>query len=244
MSSFIPRIYFSAPLVLQETFPVDQHTAHYLSHVLRLSHHDRVILFTGQGGEYEARVYFEKKRVFFIPERYHAVSRSSSCHIHLGQALIRGDRMDYVIQKATELGVMQIAPLFTHHSVVKLDEARSHKRLQHWQNIGISASEQSGRTDLPTIHPPQRLAEWANQPFSGLSLLLDPDAEHTLDSLPTHTAFRCAIGPESGWDASEIALLKGANFMPCRLGPRILRTETAGIVIISILQYLFGDLRK
>ncbi len=156
--------------------------------------------------------------------------------------MARGDRMDFVKQKSTELGVDSIAPLFTKHCAVKLDEQRSSKRLQHWQNIAISAAEQSGRTNIPAISTPQTLTEWASLPFAGTSLIFDPQSTTRLKDLAPNTHIRIAVGPESGWDEHEVAFMEKQGFVICSLGPRILRTETAGITAISILQGLFGDL--
>lgn len=241
---FIPRLYLPLPLAIDQPVLMDEKIAHYLTHVIRQREGDRVIVFNGQGGEFEASLHIDKKKLFLMIQRFHNVNRASPCRIHLGQAVVRGDRMDYVIQKATELGVHTITPLLTKHSATKLDDVKSQKRLLHWNNISISASEQSGRTDVPAIHPPVSVQTWAEQSFAGISLLFDLDAPQSIPSLTgdKNTAFRIAIGPESGWEKTERLLLAQAGFISCHLGPRILRTETAGMVAISLLQSQFGDL--
>lgn len=239
---FIPRIYIPIPLVAGETVLANEKVSHYLTSVLRLRHAEHVILFNGQGGEYTAEVLIEKKKINLAIKDYSNVDRRSPLQIHLGQGLARGDRMDWVIQKATELGVTSITPLFTKRCAVKLDEARSQKRMTHWLNIAISACEQSGGTVLPVIHPPLSLQDWASQPFSGPSLVFELGDHTSLKSLSPSMSVRLAIGPESGWDETETAFMLNQGFIPCRLGPRVLRAETASITAISLLQGFLGDL--
>lgn len=239
---FIPRIYFPVPLSAGETVLANDKIAHYLTSVLRLRSADNIILFNGEGGEYTAELLIEKKKVSLAIMNFVNVDRRSSIQIHLGQGLARGDRMDFVIQKATELGVTSITPLFTKHCAVKLDEARGQKRMTHWLNIAISASEQCGRTEIPIIHPPISLQDWAIQPFAGSSIVFEIGDTQSLKSLSHSTMMRLGIGPESGWDESETAFMINQEFIPCRLGPRILRAETASITAISLLQGFFGDL--
>lgn len=239
---FIPRIYYPYTLQTGELITLDEITSHYLRHVLRLQNEEAVILFNGTEGEYTAKFFTEKKKSVVNIISYQTVARSSPLHIHIGQGLARGDRMDLVMQKATELGVTAITPLFTKNCAVKLAEERSIKRLQHWQNIAISAAEQSGRTNVPEILTPQTLTEWGALPFVGTSLVFEPQSSLHLKNLSPATHIRLAIGPESGWDPHEISFMEKHGFITCSLGPRILRTETAGIAAISVLQGLFGDL--
>ncbi len=239
---FIPRIYYPHPLQSGENVSLEKETAHYVTTVIRLRNEDLVILFNGDGGEYVAKLFIEKKRAMASIMSFNDINKESSLEIHLGQGLARGDRMDIVIQKATELGVTSITPLFTKQSNVKLSEERADKRLHHWQKIAISACEQSGRTLIPTIHEPVNLTDWVQQNFAGTSILLDTNCQSPLKALPPPTAIRLAIGPESGWEEHESAFMISHDFTPATLGPRILRTETASIAAISILQGLFGDL--
>lgn len=239
---FIPRIYFPHPISLGNPLACDEKTSHYLCHVLRLKSGDPIIVFNGQGGEYSADIHFEKKKVTLTPTTYHDVNRSSSLNIHLGQAISRGDRMDFAIQKATELGVNDITPLFSEYTAVKLEEGRSQKRMTHWMNIAISAAEQSGRTDIPVIHPPLTVQEWIKMPFTGTSICFDIGPYASLKALPSSSHVRIAIGPESGWSTKEHTFMKESAFTICSMGPRILRTETAGMTAIALLQGFFGDL--
>jgi 16S rRNA (uracil1498-N3)-methyltransferase len=242
----IPRIYLPVTLEEGTVLTLDDTQYHHLATVLRIKNGENIIIFNGLGGEYAGEFYATKKNAQVKIATFNAINRESLLDLHLGQGLVRGDRMDFVIQKATELGVAQITPLWTALCSVKLDEARSLKRLQHWQKIAISACEQSGRTIIPIIHPPIALAEWAKQDFTGISLLFDPSGNHslkaTIQNSSTPGAVRLAIGPESGWEEKEIAHMKTLSFIPCQVGPRILRTETAGMVGLSILQNSWGDL--
>jgi 16S rRNA (uracil1498-N3)-methyltransferase len=218
--NFVPRIYLPEPLETGAALIAPEKTTHYLTHVLRQKNGDPIILFNGEGGEYKATVELEKKKVILKINTYYSIDRESSCAIHLGQSLVRGDRMDFVIQKATELGVTSITPLISEYSVVKLNEARSQKKMLHWNNIAISASEQCGRTKIPIIYQPILLKEWVLSPFSGTSILFDIEAKESCKNLIKNLNFRIAIGPESGWDQREILLLQTANFISYSLGPR------------------------
>ncbi len=239
---FIPRLYFPHPLARGEHLTLEKETAHYLLTVLRLKNDERVVLFNGEGGEYIAKLMVDKKRVTAHILTFENINTESHLEIHLGQGLVRGDKMDFVIQKATELGVSSITPLFSKNSNVKLDEERSNKRWQHWHNIAISAAEQSGRTKIPTIHPPIDLATWVQKPFEGSSVVFSPTSKNSLKTLKLSLPVRVAIGPESGWQEMEVNFMLSHQFLDSTLGPRILRAETAGLTAISLLQGLYGDL--
>ncbi|NQV70739.1 MAG: 16S rRNA (uracil(1498)-N(3))-methyltransferase [Pseudohongiella sp.] len=173
------------------------------------------------------------------------VNGQSRLKIHLGLGLSRGDRMDFAIQKSTELGVSEITPLYTEHGEVKLKADRLEKKLQHWRKIAINASEQSGRLEIPEIHTPSPLAEWQQGLDAGFSLMLDPSGE---DKLPLNTAalqfeqVNLLIGPEGGFSATEIHSARNQGLVIVALGTRILRTETAPIAALAILQHLYGDM--
>ncbi|MBS0288808.1 MAG: 16S rRNA (uracil(1498)-N(3))-methyltransferase [Proteobacteria bacterium] len=239
---FIPRLYYPHEFDCPGTIAFDKEKSHYLATVLRLQKNDPIIIFNGQGGEYHAKIEVNKKQIFANILAFDNVQREAALAIHLGQGLARGDRMDFVIQKATELGVASITPLFTKQSAVKLDPLRASKRLEHWQNIAISAAEQSGRTKVPTIAMPLSLFDWAKLPFEGASILFEPQSSTSLKTLLPPKAVRLAIGPESGWHEQEITIMLAQQFIATMLGPRILRTETASITAISLIQGLFGDL--
>lgn len=152
----------------------------------------------------------------------------------------RGERMDWAIQKATELGVAQITPLFTERCEVRLNDERAQKRLEHWQQIAISACEQCGRSKVPVIHAPQLLKDWQASVQADLKLVLHPVAQSLTQHATPHTlAF--LIGPEGGLTEGEVAQAAEYGFQPARLGPRVLRTETAPVVALSVAQQLWGD---
>lgn len=239
---FIPRIFYPNPLNKNQTVTLDDNASHYVTKVLRLKEGEQLCLFNGQGGEYQATLSRRNKNVMVQVIEHLAINRESKLEIHLGQGISRAERMDYVVQKTSELGVTEITPLETKRSVVKLDDSRKAKRQAHWEKVAISASEQSLRTAIPTVHPPISLKEWAALPFDGVSVYFDTTNTAPIQSLPSHTQFRIAIGPESGWDEDESAFLSKHQFIPLSLGPRVLRTETAGVVAISIIQGLWGDL--
>lgn len=239
---FIPRIYYPHPLFVGELTVLESEMAHYLIKVLRLKEGEQIILFNGQGGEFSATVHIIKKSAQANIIAFHDINTNSMLKLHLGQGLCRGDRMDFAIQKATELGVCSITPLVTENCLVKLAEGKSEKRIQHWKNIAISASEQSGRTDVPHIYPAISLTEWVKQSFEGLSIVFDLKNSHPLKQVNPTPQIRLAIGPESGLKEREVNWMISQGFTACHLGPRVLRTETAGMTALSILQGLFGDL--
>lgn len=241
---FIPRIYYPSPFSEQQTITLDKDASHYINKVLRLKEGAALILFNGEGGEYSAKIVHSLKQTIVQIEHFNNINRESTIHVHLGHGLARSERMDWVVQKTTELGVNEITPLETMRSLVKLEADRKEKRQSHWEKVAISACEQSGRTQIPTLHLPSKLKEWAAQPFDGLSIYFDLTSSTSLKSLATHphTRIRVAIGPESGWHEEESLYLKQQGFTPVCLGPRILRTETASVTALSCLQALWGDL--
>ncbi len=165
----------------------------------------------------------------------------SPLRTHLGQALSRGERMDWAIQKAVELGVSEITPLFTERCEVKLQGERADKRQAHWQQIAVSACEQCGRSSVPVIHPPMALHDWLSALQVDVRLVLHHRTEQDLQSLPAPESAALLIGPEGGLSAGEIAQAEQAGFHAARFGPRVLRTETAPVVALTMLQHLWGD---
>lgn len=238
---FIPRLYINMPLMAQQELQLDKDKTHYLTNVIRAQNNEPLIVFNGQGGEYAANLKLNKKSACLSINEFIDINRESKIDFHLGQGILRGDKMDLVIQKATELGVAAITPLLIHHAKVKLDKDREVKRVLHWQQIAISACEQSGRTKLPIINTPQTLEEWTNTPFEGLSIVFDAKGTKSLKIIPSTSPIRIATGPESGWIHSEIEKLTQAGFSVYHLGNRILRAETASIVALSALHALIGD---
>lgn len=168
--------------------------------------------------------------------------RESPFNIHLGQSLSRSEKMDWAIQKSVELGVNEISPLFSDHCARKLDTTQSNKRNDHWQNIIISACEQSGRSTLPILNPLLSIDDWLNETKSDHKLFFHPDAKFHLAELPHMDNAMLLIGPEGGLSTRETQLALSQGFKAISLGPRILRTETAALAAIAILQNRFGDL--
>lgn len=197
-------------------------------------------LFDGSGREYLGTlVEVGKKHVSVDLHEQFAGLAESSLKIHLGQGLSRGERMDWAIQKATELGVAEITPIVSERCEVRLKEERADKRLAHWRQIAISACEQCGRSVIPTVNPPVTLHDWLRLE-ADLKLVLHPVAlPLSTHAQPASLAF--LIGPEGGLSDGEVEQARSAGFQPARLGPRVLRTETAPVVALSIAQQLWGD---
>lgn len=235
----ISRLFIDTPLSLG-TCELPDASAHYLSRVLRLPVGAGVQLFDGSGQEFCGElVEVSKKHVKVRLHEQRPGLPESKLKIHLGQGLSRGERMDWAIQKATELGAAEITPIVSERCEVRLNDERADKRLAHWRQIAISACEQCGRSVVPTIHPPMPLQDWLGLDAE-LKLVLHPVAEPLSSHCPPATlAF--LIGPEGGLNDAEVELARNAGFQPARLGPRVLRTETAPVVALSIAQQLWGD---
>jgi 16S rRNA (uracil1498-N3)-methyltransferase len=220
--------------------------ATHLSRVLRLGVGDACVLFNGDGHDYPAQITaIGKREVRVLVGTATAVDGESPLRLVLLQGIARGEKMDLILQKATELGVSEVHPLSSQRSEVKLDDARAEKRLAHWQSVVASACEQSGRAVLPRVAAPAALdAVLGALPAGGLRLIVDPNGELSLPTLAlaSSTAVLLAVGPEGGWSPLDRERLHEAGFLGLRLGPRILRTETAGLAAIAALQSRFGDL--
>jgi 16S rRNA (uracil1498-N3)-methyltransferase len=240
----IPRIYLPSQLATGQSVELADHAFQHSIKVLRLKQDAELILFDGNGTEVYARIEtINKKNAFVIITEIIHANPESDLSIHLGLGISKGERMDYAIQKAVELGVTQITPLFTEHCVVNLNEKRMQKRVQHWQGIIISACEQSGRNVLPHINIPVALLKWKDS-INEICLVLDPHASKTLKNImPKNKCINLVVGPEGGLSAKEITELnKKTNFHAVKFGPRILRTETAAVSAITAIQLLWGDL--
>lgn len=236
----LPRFFVAAPLALG-VHDLPEAQAHYLSRVLRLTVGAAVQLFDGSGQEYIGELTSVTKKAVQVDLRESLAGQpESSLRIHLGQGLSRGERMDWAIQKATELGVAEITPLFTERCEVRLNDERMQKRLEHWQQIAISACEQCGRSTVPVIYVPQSVKDWQASVQADLKLVLHPVAQPlTEHTAPSTLAF--LIGPEGGLTEAEVIQSAEHGFQPARLGPRVLRTETAPVVALSVAQQLWGD---
>jgi 16S rRNA (uracil1498-N3)-methyltransferase len=242
----VSRLHVDATLAIGDRIALPEAAVGHLVRVLRADIGDACVLFNGNGNDYDARITAIGKRnveVEILGAR--ALDNESPLRITLLQALARGEKMDWILQKATELGVAAVIPVESERSEVKLDGERVGKRVVHWQSVIIAACEQSGRAVVPAIAPPQPLANALRElPQSpALRLLLDPRASHALAAVDEHSRRELvlAIGPEGGWSPRDHELLRMAGFEGMRLGPRILRTETAGIAAMAVLQSRLGD---
>ena len=236
------RLYTKATLQTASTIELDDDNAHYARSVLRLKSDASIILFNGTGGEYVGKI-LEVSRKSVRVELENFVDRSveSNLKIQLGLGISRGDRMDFSVQKAVELGVTSITPLITERCVVQFKDEKKSQRWQHWQKIIQHAAEQSGRTVLPDFGAVSTLNAWITGQ-GGLKVFLDPYAEMTLAQLsPENNSVTLLTGPEGGFSSSEREIAKAAGFIPVRLGARILRTETASLAALSAVQMLWGD---
>jgi len=240
------RLYIDNPLSPNSRFELTGDPAHYVGRVLRLGPNDRLTLFDGRGGEYPATIMSLGKNNVTVSVGEHIDRNAeSNLAIHLLQGISRGDRMDIVVQKATELGVQRITPVITEYSVVRLEPKRAEKRLHHWRGIAASACEQSGRNILPLIDLPQPLRNWLgeNLPAPGERLILRPGGENSIKTVDSDARdLILLIGPEGGFSNPEYELAESTGFTAVGLGERILRTETAAVAAIAALQAFFGDL--
>ena len=240
----IPRIYLPLPLTVGATVRLDDNAFNHAIRVLRLQPQSALILFNGQSGAFAATlVEISKREAWARVLEYLPGEVESPLRVLLGQGISRGDKMDYTLQKAVELGAAAIQPLFTERGGVDLSGERLTRKVQHWRGIVIGACEQCGRNQLPEVRDPLRLADWLAQPAeAGLRLLLDPAAESGLRGLESPAGpVMLLIGAEGGLSPAEMAQARQAGFIGVRLGPRILRTETAGLAALAAIQALWGD---
>ncbi len=241
------RLFVSGALINDAEIELDGDRARYVGKVLRARVGDRVTVFNGDGPEWPATITrINKTNVGLKLGESVAAGTESPLKIHLVQGISRGDRMDVVVQKATELGVKRITPVMTEYSVIKLDAGRAEKRREHWQKIATSACEQSERTRLPLIDIPMPLKNWfGNKPETvDTELILTPGVATSLSSIRAPETKVCVlIGPEGGFSDAEYKDAAVAGFQAVSLGPRVLRTESAAIATLAVLQSLFGDLR-
>ena len=241
----LTRVYVNAPLTPGEKVAIEGGAANHITRVLRLRVADTVTLFNGTNQEYDASIEaFHKDSVVVSIREERSRDRESPLKLTLAQGISRGERMDWILQKATELGASRIVPVFTERSVVRLDAKQAEKKLQHWRGITISACEQCGRNRLPELDSPLELHEFLSQPAAQQTrLLLSPTATTRVADIEAPSAdVVILIGPEGGLTDLEEELALRAGFRPVRMGPRILRTETAAIAALTIIQHRFGDL--
>jgi 16S rRNA (uracil1498-N3)-methyltransferase len=243
----ISRIFQTADLASGMQMDLDEGATHHLARVLRAATGDRITVFNGTGGEYTASIIaIHKKKItievgMFIPREV-----ESPLNLTLAQGISRGEKMDYTIQKAVELGVKRIIPLITERCSVKLTAERREKRFAHWQSIVISACEQSGRNVVPVLDAPLSLAEWFGRARTVQGFVLAPRANEKLRDVKVipNTEMALLIGSEGGLSEAEIDQSMRAGLTPLNLGPRILRTETAAVAALTALQCAFGDMAE
>ena len=238
------RVYCATPLTPAERVTLRGNAAGHISRVLRLRLGEQLTLFDGTGGEHSARIESAGGSTVTVTLLEHiTVERESPLTLTLAQGISRGERMDWVVQKATELGVTRIVPLLTERSVVRLDEKQARKKKEHWSGVCLAACEQCGRNRLPQLEDPQELSAFLAADPGPTKLLLSPQGEPRLPALPKDApAVTVLIGPEGGLAPAEQQAALAAGFIPVRLGPRVLRTETAAVAALAVIQREFGDL--
>jgi 16S rRNA (uracil1498-N3)-methyltransferase len=242
----LTRVYVEQTVTPGKPLVVEGSAANHITRVLRLHTGDALTVFDGTGGEFGARIEeFRKDSVLVSVDEHRALDRESPLSLTLAQGISRGERMDWIIQKATELGASRIVPLFTKRSVVRLDEKQAERKLQHWRGIAIAACEQCGRNRIPDLPAPIDFFELLAAPATPghTRLLLSPAGDLRIDDLTdVGKGITVLIGPEGGLEDVEHETAIAAGFKPVALGPRILRTETAAIAALTIIQRYFGDL--
>ena len=240
------RFYHSENLELKYVVELIAQTHIHATKVLRLKVGDQFALFNGDGYDYVAKVIelSKHKTSVEIIDRYE-VNHESPLKITLAQGLATGDKMDWIIQKAVELGIQSIQPLLTERSIIKLDRERADKKLEHWRTVAISACEQTGRSIIPDILSPIHLVQWLsnqNQIANSLKLILTPAKAQNINHLEKPSSpVVFMVGPEGGFSEKEMNLALSSSFVPVNFGKRVLRTETASVVALSIMQNLWGD---
>jgi len=241
----IPRIYTQENLVIGSVLQLDAIASGHIARVLRLKAGDQIKLFNGDNSEYLAEIITaDKKSVSIRVHSAEVKNRESSLITRLGLVMSKGDRFDYAIQKATELGVYEITPLTSERCEVSLKGERAEKKRAHWQAIAVAACEQCQRNRIPRINPAMSLANWLAINRTGLNLVLHHRAAMPMQSFEKPESVNLLIGPEGGLSESEIDLAQRHNFQSSLMGPRVLRTETAPIVALTAAQLLWGDFQR
>lgn len=236
------RLYLPQPLAVGATLDLPDEAVRHLVQVLRMGNGERLTVFNGEGGEYAAELVEVARRSARLRiDAHDPVSREAPLAVTIAQCVSKGDRMDYALQKATELGAAAFAPLLSVRGVVKLDGERWEKKVEHWRGVVIGAAEQSGRTRVPSVAAPERFESYVAAERPGLKLILAPGGDRGLSALPAATAITALIGPEGGFDEAELALAGRHGWQRLALGPRILRTETAPVALLAALLARAGD---
>lgn len=243
----IPRIFLDQDIEVGKVVELDDFASGHICRVLRMKAGRPLIVFNGRGGEYQAELktpHNKKAEIDILS--FEDVNRESPLSIHLGLALSKGDRFDWALQKSVELGVTNITPLLSVRSDRLGEPKRQERKDLHWRRLIISACEQAGRTEVPKISAPQASDIWMQAETSCPGFILQPNAPSAVEEIKKLSEstghLRIAIGPEGGFDEAEVDAFVKAGFTPISFGPRIMRTETAPVAVISVLQYLLGDL--
>lgn len=239
----IPRIYTSQSLSMSDSVLLDKEAGNHVSRVLRMTKGQQVELFNGDGHSYFSEIIAIERSLVTVQIREKvAVTNESPLNIHLYQGVSRGDKMELTLQKGVELGVSQFTPLITERCGVKLDEKRWQKKLEHWQKVIESACEQCGRNSIPTLHPVIKLQAALSQ-LNDNSFFMHPEAKQNFKSISAETdsEIQLWVGPEGGFSDEEISWVEAHGCKPVQLGPRVLRTETAALAAVSVMNSLWGD---
>jgi 16S rRNA (uracil1498-N3)-methyltransferase len=239
----IPRIYTPQTISTGQCITLEEQASAHLSRALRFQPGDTVRLFNGFGGEYTAIISaISKKNVELLPGEYQADNAQSPLNTHIAVGVSKGEKMDLIVQKCTELGVTAIYPIITERSDVKLNEERWQKKVERWQEIAISACEQSARNLLPTLHAVQTFSQWLDNTCDIQRCLFHPEGDVVFSSINITGTLAMAFGSEGGFSDNEITLARKSGCHIARLGPRVLRAETAPIAALAIAQAQWGDL--
>ncbi|UZK02630.1 16S rRNA (uracil(1498)-N(3))-methyltransferase [Venatoribacter cucullus] len=240
--SSAPRIYLPQASAAGTRLPLDDNNATHLLRVLRMTEQDAVLVFNGRGSEFAARLCDVQKKSAAV-ELQQCLRQEPPLRLalHLGQVVSKGDRMDFTIQKATELGISDITPLWSERCEVRLKGERLDKKMEHWRNVAVAACEQSGRTWVPEIHQPVHFLDWTSARQEDVRLLLHPHQQKPLRDYAQPDTIALLVGPEGGFSDTEVEQALQAGFAGLTLGPRILRTETAALAALSVLQFQWGD---
>ena len=237
------RVHSQSDLKVGQSAVLDERSSHHLARVLRVKVDDAVTVFNGDGYNYYSRVSAVTKTNITVDISVKEdPNNESPLSTHLGLAVSKGDRFEWAIKKATELGVSSISPILSQRVDVRLSPERWQKKQDHWQQIVISACEQSGRAVVPEVHPPQPLGSWVETATADQKFCLHPGLSNALPTTPPNS-IALLVGPEGGLSADEVALASDCGFLGLNLGPRILRTETAPLVALSVIGTQWGDLR-
>ena len=237
----MPRFYIDGALRAGSTCVLPEDSAHHAVHVLRVRAGDEATLFNGRGGEYRSRIAaIERLKVMVDVLSHDPVERESPLRVTLVQGVSAGEKMDFTIRKAVELGVAEIRPVLAAASVARPRGERAATRVAHWQRVAVSACEQCGRNRIPVVHPLVEAAQFRDE-SPGEKILLSPRSELRFSKLKLGKDLTLAAGPEAGFSAEEEAAFLSAGFVPAKLGPRVLRTETAALAALAALNALAGD---